>query len=174
MGAKCNGGVFSVLGRRFYLFPSCSGGCKHQRLKKPVKFDHVSVAMYPTPFTVPPPPHTHPHTHTRPDGAQPPSSLFTPASSLSIRLPTPTMHFYPIFPPPPPPHHGGGRFVPPPDAKKAKKSAGTIHIMVKEGKKLSSANPYVKLYLSSDGRDVKGTKQKTKSAKKTNDPVFLE
>lgn len=62
----------------------------------------------------------------------------------------------------------------PPGAKQAKKTSGTIHIVVKEGKKLTAHDPYVKLYLSSDGRDVKGTKQKTKAQKKTQDPIYLD
>jgi hypothetical protein len=46
--------------------------------------------------------------------------------------------------------------------------------MVKEAKQLSTHEPYVKLYLSKDGKDIKDTKQKTKPQKKTVDPIYEE
>eukprot|EP00039_Didymoeca_costata_P033184 m.41102 g.41102 ORF g.41102 m.41102 type:complete len:920 (+) comp9737_c0_seq3:200-2959(+) len=53
-----------------------------------------------------------------------------------------------------------------------KKTAGTVHILVREARKLQAHDPYVKLYLSQDGKDQKGTKQKTKVVKKSTDPVY--
>jgi hypothetical protein len=46
--------------------------------------------------------------------------------------------------------------------------------MINEARDLSTSEPYVKLYLSKDGADIKKTKQKTKSAKKTKSPSFSE
>eukprot|EP00035_Acanthoeca_spectabilis_P004411 m.103019 g.103019 ORF g.103019 m.103019 type:complete len:979 (+) comp12563_c0_seq3:193-3129(+) len=72
---------------------------------------------------------------------------------------------------------GGGalkldiRFAPPGPKEKSK---GAIHIKVEEGKQLSTTDPYVKLYLSKDGKDVKGTKQKTKAIHKRDSPVYGE
>ncbi|EDQ92759.1 uncharacterized protein MONBRDRAFT_35407 [Monosiga brevicollis MX1] len=65
-------------------------------------------------------------------------------------------------------------FEAPPDSKARKKTAGTLHILVKEGIGLSTKEPYVKLYLSENGQDVKGTKQKTKPSKKGTDPLYEE
>lgn len=53
-----------------------------------------------------------------------------------------------------------------------KKTAGKVNILVREARKLQAQDPYVKLYLSIDGKDQKGTKQKTKVVKKSTDPVF--
>ncbi len=62
------------------------------------------------------------------------------------------------------------RYEPAPDDK----TAGSIYVIIKECRGLGTKEPYVKLYLSKDGKDNKPTKQKTKSQKGTNNPIFQE
>eukprot|EP00049_Salpingoeca_infusionum_P013992 m.260774 g.260774 ORF g.260774 m.260774 type:complete len:1226 (+) comp15565_c1_seq8:214-3891(+) len=54
------------------------------------------------------------------------------------------------------------------------KTAGMLHVVVKEGVGIRISEPYVKLYLSSGGKDLRGTKQKTKPHKKKGNPLFEE
>lgn len=54
------------------------------------------------------------------------------------------------------------------------KLSGFVHLTVNEGRKLSAADPYVKIYLSVDGKNIKTSKQKTKVQRKTRDPVYQE
>eukprot|EP00047_Mylnosiga_fluctuans_P003567 m.229789 g.229789 ORF g.229789 m.229789 type:complete len:823 (-) comp11956_c0_seq1:1019-3487(-) len=69
------------------------------------------------------------------------------------------------------------RFEPPPPGDK---TSGVLHVTVKEARNLQAtsvggtADPYVKLYLSKDGKDIKNTKQKTKHQRATLDPLFEE
>ena len=52
--------------------------------------------------------------------------------------------------------------------------AGYLKVTVNEGRGLQAKDPYCKFYLSKSGKDVKTTKQKTKTAKKTSRPTWQE
>ena len=56
----------------------------------------------------------------------------------------------------------------------AKKSNGSIEITVNEARNLSATDPYVKLYISSKGENIKSTKKKTKTQRKNRSPLFQE
>ena len=45
----------------------------------------------------------------------------------------------------------------------SKKVAGTLHVSINEGRGLSTHEPYVKMYISKEGKDIKKTKHKTKA-----------
>eukprot|EP00730_Choanoeca_flexa_P014003 TRINITY_DN5958_c0_g1_i3.p1 TRINITY_DN5958_c0_g1~~TRINITY_DN5958_c0_g1_i3.p1 ORF type:complete len:1089 (+),score=297.77 TRINITY_DN5958_c0_g1_i3:161-3427(+) len=66
------------------------------------------------------------------------------------------------------------QFEAPPNLKAKKKTAGTLHVVVREAAGLATKEPYIKLYLSEKGKDLKGTKQKTKPSKKGADPLYEE
>jgi hypothetical protein len=51
---------------------------------------------------------------------------------------------------------------------------GRVNVTVNEGRDLAARDPYVKLYLSVDGSNVKSTKKKTRVQKKSKSPVFQE
>lgn len=63
-----------------------------------------------------------------------------------------------------------------PDTSGKKGCEGTIYVTVNEGRGLEAKEPYVKLYLSKDGENIRSTKQKTKSQRKFKDknPLFQE
>lgn len=51
-----------------------------------------------------------------------------------------------------------------------------FQVTINEGRGLEAKEPYVKLYLSRDGDNIRGTKQKTKIQRKSKDknPLFQE
>eukprot|EP00039_Didymoeca_costata_P002772 m.62513 g.62513 ORF g.62513 m.62513 type:complete len:781 (-) comp11513_c0_seq2:231-2573(-) len=49
-----------------------------------------------------------------------------------------------------------------------------VRVVCHEGANLGTADSYIKLYLSNEGKDLKQTKQKTKSKKKSTSPVYDE
>ena len=68
--------------------------------------------------------------------------------------------------------HMSLRYEPTPAGSKSK-IAGKIVVSIKEAANLAAAQPYVKLYVSQSGKDVKNTKSKTKVRKGTS-PRFKE
>ena len=62
-----------------------------------------------------------------------------------------------------------------PDAAgKGDESGGLLVVRILNGYKLTATQPYVKLYLSKSGKDIKNSKRKTRTCRKHKEPAFNE